>query len=126
VSTPVILLPLGSLRRGSTNEAVLRTAQAAATYPDACGQVLGYTGAAVIESACVGIPVDRGTVGTDGLIIDPGIREQLGEVLELLTEPKGRSPRSTSSRLAVEHDIEETGKAGIEVFAAQGEIVPAP
>jgi hypothetical protein len=47
-------------------------------------------GAAVIESAWVGIRVDRGMVGTDGLIIDPGIREQFGEVLELLTEPQGR------------------------------------
>jgi hypothetical protein len=31
-----------------------------------------------------------GWVDTDGLIIDPGIREQFGEVLELLTEPQGR------------------------------------
>jgi hypothetical protein len=38
----------------------------------------------------VGIRVDHGMVGTDGLIIAPGIREQFGEVLELLTEPQGR------------------------------------
>ncbi|MGW2522610.1 NADPH-dependent FMN reductase [Streptomyces sp. NPDC001617] len=58
--------------RGRGAEATLRT-------------VLGYTGADIVEPACVRIPVDRGrSVGPDGLIDDPEIRRQLGEVLALL------------------------------------------
>ncbi|MEV6115287.1 NADPH-dependent FMN reductase [Streptomyces sp. NPDC052109] len=173
-STPMILLLSGSLRKGSTNEAVLRTAQAVAptvgvgtvlyedlarlphfnpdddtdplpdpvaglraaldradgilictpeyagTLPgsfknlldwtvggtEICdkpaawvnaaapgrGQgaettlrtVLGYTGAHVVEPACVRIPVGRDTLGADGVITDPETRRQLGEVLGLL------------------------------------------
>ncbi|KPI20072.1 NADPH-dependent FMN reductase [Actinobacteria bacterium OK074] len=46
--------------------------------------VLGYTGADVVEPACVQIPVERGVVGTDGLIADEGVRRQLRDVLGLL------------------------------------------
>ncbi|MFJ1879255.1 NADPH-dependent FMN reductase [Streptomyces sp. NPDC088137] len=58
--------------RGQGAEATLRT-------------VLGYTGADIVEPACVRISVDRNTVGPDGVITDPGAREQLGRVLGLLT-----------------------------------------
>jgi NAD(P)H-dependent FMN reductase len=47
--------------------------------------VLDYTGAAVLEEACVRIPVDRDSVGPDGVITDPAVREQLARVLTLLT-----------------------------------------
>jgi len=46
--------------------------------------VLGYTGADIVEPACVNLPVDRGTVDADGLITDPAVREQLSKVLGLL------------------------------------------
>jgi NAD(P)H-dependent FMN reductase len=181
VSTlPVVLLLSGSLRQGSTNEAVLRTAQAAApaevrtilydglaalphfnpdddtdplpapvaglrtaideaagilictpeyagTLPgsfknlldwtvggteivgkpaawvnsaaqgrghgaeDTLRSVLGYTGADVVEPACLRIPVDRGMVDADGLIADPGVRERLAGVLGLLVGRHGGS-----------------------------------
>lgn len=57
--------------RGGGAEATLRT-------------VLGYTGADIVESACVRLPVDRGMLGTDGLIADAGVRRQLADVLGLL------------------------------------------
>ncbi|WRZ88023.1 NAD(P)H-dependent oxidoreductase [Streptomyces sp. NBC_01007] len=60
------------------------------------GTVLGYTGAAVVESACVKIPVDRGMAGPDGIIEDPGVRRRLGEVLGLLAsgEPAAVADRT--------------------------------
>ncbi|MEU9475945.1 NAD(P)H-dependent oxidoreductase [Streptomyces sp. NPDC048191] len=57
--------------RGQGAEATLRT-------------VLGYTGAHIVEPACVRIPVGRDTLGADGLIADPEARRQLGETLGLL------------------------------------------
>ncbi|GHH73870.1 FMN reductase [Kitasatospora indigofera] len=47
--------------------------------------VLGYTGAAVLEEACAAVPVDRATVGPDGVITDPAARAEIARVLELLT-----------------------------------------
>ncbi|MEV7556585.1 hypothetical protein [Streptomyces sp. NPDC089795] len=60
---------------GTNPEATLRT-------------VLGYTGADIVESACVSLPVDRGTVGADGIITDEGVRERLGVVLARLLAPR--------------------------------------
>ncbi|MEV6979109.1 NADPH-dependent FMN reductase [Kitasatospora sp. NPDC093806] len=54
--------------RGLGAEAALRT-------------VLGYTGAAVVEEACVRVPLARGDVGADGLVADPLVRDRIGEVL---------------------------------------------
>ncbi|WP_432172749.1 NADPH-dependent FMN reductase [Streptomyces sp. Tue6028] len=68
---PVAWVNAAAPGRGRGAEATLRT-------------VLGYTGADIVESACVQMPVDRGTVGEDGLITDHAIRRQLGEVLALL------------------------------------------
>ncbi|MFJ1615464.1 NADPH-dependent FMN reductase [Streptomyces sp. NPDC087228] len=59
--------------RGQGAEATLRT-------------VLGYTGADIVEPACVRIAVDRNAVDADGVITDPDARERLGHVLGLLTE----------------------------------------
>jgi NAD(P)H-dependent FMN reductase len=58
---------------------------------DTLRMVLGYTGADVVEPACVRIPVDRGMVGAAGLIDDPGVRERLSEVLTLLVGRHGGS-----------------------------------
>ncbi|MDG3017102.1 NADPH-dependent FMN reductase [Speluncibacter jeojiensis] len=48
--------------------------------------VLGYVGAHVVEGACVRVPVARESVGPDGLIVDPAVREGLRGVLGVLTE----------------------------------------
>jgi chromate reductase len=48
--------------------------------PDALAVVLGYVGAAVIESACRRIPVARAAVRADGMVIDPGFRAAGAEV----------------------------------------------
>ncbi|MFB6892655.1 NADPH-dependent FMN reductase [Kitasatospora sp. NPDC056327] len=47
----------------------------------ALGTVLRYTGAAVVEAACVRLPLTRGDVGTDGLVTDPLVRDRIGEAL---------------------------------------------
>ncbi|MFE0176640.1 NADPH-dependent FMN reductase [Streptomyces sp. NPDC059002] len=47
--------------------------------------VLGYTGAAVVEEACVRVQVDRGTLAEDGTLGDPAVRGQLADALGLLT-----------------------------------------
>ncbi|MGW1988657.1 NADPH-dependent FMN reductase [Embleya sp. NPDC001921] len=47
--------------------------------------VLGYTGADVVESACVRVGVARDAVGPDGLIADPGVRAGITAALTTLT-----------------------------------------
>ncbi|MEW1637682.1 NADPH-dependent FMN reductase [Streptomyces sp. NPDC093801] len=73
---PVAWVNAAAPGRGGGAEAMLRT-------------VLGYTGAAVVDAACVRIPVDRGTVGADGTIADPAVRERLAGVLALLAGAAG-------------------------------------
>ncbi|MFG2996864.1 NADPH-dependent FMN reductase [Streptomyces sp. NPDC048340] len=51
---------------------------------DTLRTVLGYTGADIVEPACVRIPVDRGMLDADGVITDTEAREQLGTALEAL------------------------------------------
>jgi NAD(P)H-dependent FMN reductase len=46
--------------------------------------VLGYTGADIVETACVRIPVHRATIGPDGLVDDAAVREQITAVLAAL------------------------------------------
>jgi NAD(P)H-dependent FMN reductase len=75
---PVAWVNVAAPGRGQGAEATLRT-------------VLGYTGAAIAESACARIPVDHGMVGADGIITDPEVREKLSTVLELLAEFHGRA-----------------------------------
>ncbi|MFJ4776727.1 NADPH-dependent FMN reductase [Streptomyces sp. NPDC088762] len=72
---PVAWVNAAAAGRGQGAEATLRT-------------VLGYTGADIVESACLRLPVDRQMVGPDGVIIDEGVREQLGKVLALLAAPR--------------------------------------
>lgn len=93
-----ILLISGSLRTGSTNTALLRTAQEVA--PDGVTTVLyadldglphfGYTGAEIVDAACVPIPVPRGAIGPDGLIAEPTIREATTGALAELAEHVAR------------------------------------
>ncbi|MEF9887074.1 NADPH-dependent FMN reductase [Streptomyces sp. P9-A4] len=57
--------------RGQGADATLRT-------------VLGYTGADIVEPACVRLPVDRGKVDAEGLITDPDVRRDIARVMDLL------------------------------------------
>jgi NAD(P)H-dependent FMN reductase len=53
------------------------------TY-ESLGVVLRYAGSRIVDAACVQIPLERKAIGPDGLVADPGIREQLTEVLTAL------------------------------------------
>ncbi|MFD4408028.1 NADPH-dependent FMN reductase [Streptomyces sp. NPDC058466] len=75
---PVAWVNAAAQGRGHGAEATLRA-------------VLGYTGADIVEAACVHLPMDRGMVGEDGLLTDPGVRRQLGDVLGLLAASSERS-----------------------------------
>ncbi|MGW2670256.1 hypothetical protein ACWC5F_19600 [Streptomyces sp. NPDC001272] len=68
---PVAWVNAAAPGRGGGAEATLRT-------------VFGYTGAAVVDAACVRLPVDRAAVGADGTVADPAVRARLAEVLALL------------------------------------------
>jgi len=48
--------------------------------------VLGYVDAAVIEPACVGLPVPRDAIGPDGTVTDDGVRAGLVDVLHTITK----------------------------------------
>jgi len=56
---------------------------AARTY-ESLTTVLTYTGARVIEAACVHIPVPRPAIGDGGLIDDPGLRSQIAQAVSSL------------------------------------------
>jgi len=53
----------------------------AAGAHDSLRAVLGYTGSKIIEDACARIPVSRDSIGANGLIADPEIRERVVSVL---------------------------------------------
>jgi len=74
---PVAWVNAAAPGRGQGAEATLRT-------------VLGYTGADIVEPACVRIAVGRETVGADGVVADPEVRRRLGEVLGLLAARAAR------------------------------------
>jgi chromate reductase len=62
-------------------------------------KVLGYLHADVVAAACVHIPVARGDVGPDGLIVDDGIRRRTTGVLATLTGyVRQRDVRDVSER----------------------------
>jgi NAD(P)H-dependent FMN reductase len=46
--------------------------------------VLGYTGADIVEAACLRIPLSRADVGPDGLIADPVIGDRIAGALSAL------------------------------------------
>lgn len=47
--------------------------------------VLGYVGAEIIKPACVAVPVGRDLVGSDGVISDRAVRDQLSDVWSAIT-----------------------------------------
>ncbi|MCB5167459.1 NAD(P)H-dependent oxidoreductase [Streptomyces bambusae] len=70
--------------RGEGAEATLRT-------------VLRYTGADIVEPACLRLPVDRRMIDADGLVCDEAVREQLGKAVALLVA----SPAAAAAAAAV-------------------------
>lgn len=46
--------------------------------------VLRYAGTQIVDAAYAHIPVDRRGIGTNGLVDDPAVREQLSHVLTVL------------------------------------------
>ncbi|MDT0453896.1 NADPH-dependent FMN reductase [Streptomyces hesseae] len=68
---PVAWVNVAPTGRGGGAEATLRT-------------VLSYTGATIVEPACVRIPLTQGMAGPDGVVTDEGVRGELGRVLGLL------------------------------------------
>ncbi|MEV5549781.1 NAD(P)H-dependent oxidoreductase [Streptomyces sp. NPDC052309] len=76
---PVAWINAAAPGRGRGMEATLRA-------------VLGYTGADIVEPACVRVPVDRGGLAKGGLVADPEVRRQLAEVLGLLAASGARTP----------------------------------
>jgi chromate reductase len=63
----------------------------ASSFPDgavgahrALRTVLGYTGADIVDDACVRVPVPRQAVDPDGIIRDPAIRDRVDHALRLL------------------------------------------
>jgi NAD(P)H-dependent FMN reductase len=69
---PTAWINAAAVGRGGGAEATLRT-------------VLGYTGAAIIEEACLKIPIDRTFVDEHGRLTDEPSRRRIAEALKLLT-----------------------------------------
>ncbi len=67
----------------------------AADAHDSLRKVLGYTGADIVEAACVQIPVPRDAIGDDGLVSDPALREQIAGVLTTLAAHVDQRPHAT-------------------------------
>lgn len=47
-------------------------------------KVLGYLSAAIVEDACVRVPVQRGMIGEDGTLDDAGARDAIATALDAL------------------------------------------
>jgi NAD(P)H-dependent FMN reductase len=56
---------------------------------ESLASVLGYVGAAVIEKACRRITLPRQAIGPDGLVRDPGFREEAVRVIENIVDAVG-------------------------------------
>lgn len=69
---PTAWINAAAVGRGGGAEATLRT-------------VLGYTGAAIVEDACLKVPIDRSFVDEHGRLTDEPSRERIAEALKVLT-----------------------------------------
>jgi chromate reductase, NAD(P)H dehydrogenase (quinone) len=56
---------------------------------ESLASVLGYVGAAVIEKACRRIALPRQAIGPDGLVRDPGFREEAARVIDDIVDAVG-------------------------------------
>jgi chromate reductase, NAD(P)H dehydrogenase (quinone) len=62
---------------------------------DSLRKVLGYSGADIVEAACVRVPLERAAVGEDGLVADPEARAGIGRALnELASHVRARKASS--------------------------------
>ncbi|MFI8809998.1 MULTISPECIES: NADPH-dependent FMN reductase [unclassified Streptomyces] len=75
---PAAWLNAAAPGRGEGASATLRT-------------VLGYTGAAIVDAACVRVALDRNTVGADGISTDPELRRQVAAALDALLDAAGQA-----------------------------------
>jgi len=66
---------------------------------DSLRKVLGYTGAEIIEDACVRIPVARQMIEADGLIRDSAVRAALAEALAAVVARIRQPPRADTADL---------------------------
>jgi chromate reductase len=57
---------------------------AGADAHDSLRKVLRYSGADVVEAACLRVPLERHAVGADGLVSDPESRAEISRALEEL------------------------------------------
>lgn len=57
---------------------------------DALASVLGYVGAVIVETACRRIPVDRATIGPEGMVTDPGFHADIAQVWDALLAHLGQ------------------------------------
>jgi chromate reductase, NAD(P)H dehydrogenase (quinone) len=57
---------------------------------DSLRKVLGYVHADIVDAACTRIPLTRDDVGDDGAVSDPIAREQIAEMLRILTTEMSR------------------------------------
>lgn len=62
---------------------------------DSLRLVLGYAHAAIIDSACVDVPLNHGDVGDDGLVSDPDARARIAFAVEQLIVGRSSSSRAT-------------------------------
>lgn len=60
-------------------------------------KVLGYTGADIVEDACVRVSITRDMVGKDGTITDPAAREEIGRAVAALAQAAADTSRAGSS-----------------------------
>jgi chromate reductase, NAD(P)H dehydrogenase (quinone) len=79
---PVAWVTVAAPGRGTGAEATLRL-------------VLGYVEAAVIEPACVRIPVGRDRVGADGRVADPDVRARLAAQIAVVAAAVARAPANS-------------------------------
>jgi chromate reductase, NAD(P)H dehydrogenase (quinone) len=62
---------------------------------DSLRKVLGYSGADIVEAACVRVPLERAAVGENGLVADPEARAGIGRALnELASHVRARKASS--------------------------------
>lgn len=60
-------------------------------------KVLGYLNAAIVEEACVRVPVARAMVGDDGTVTDPDTREALRAALDALQAAARGAPSDATT-----------------------------
>jgi NAD(P)H-dependent FMN reductase len=53
-------------------------------------KVLGYTGAQIVEEACLRLPLSRGDVGEDGLVVPPEARKRIAAAVRALSTASSR------------------------------------